>query len=72
MKFLNDPRLSQQEIDTLVAWIDAGAPKGDGAPPPLPAADQGWLHPGGAPPIWLFRCRLTTFQPLAKFPTFAF
>ncbi len=50
VKFRNDPRLSQQEIDTLVAWIDAGAPKGDGAPPPLPAADQGWLHPGGAPP----------------------
>src|SRR5256885_12112724 len=25
--FKNDPRLSQQDIDTIVAWVDAGAPK---------------------------------------------
>jgi hypothetical protein len=28
-KFHNDPRLSQQEIDKLVAWADTGAPAGD-------------------------------------------
>jgi hypothetical protein len=28
-KYLNDPSLSQTEIDTLVAWTDAGAPEGD-------------------------------------------
>ena len=27
--FKNDPRLSQTEIDTIAAWVDAGAPKGD-------------------------------------------
>src|SRR5215831_4237322 len=27
--FVNDRRLSQKEIDTIVAWVDAGAPKGD-------------------------------------------
>src|SRR5213593_4178127 len=27
--FKNDPRLSQKEIDTIVGWADAGAPKGD-------------------------------------------
>src|SRR5262245_18968667 len=25
----NDPRLSQKEIDTIVAWVNGGAPKGD-------------------------------------------
>ena len=26
--FVNDRRLSKKEIDTLVAWVDSGAPKG--------------------------------------------
>src|SRR5213593_3407191 len=28
-EFENDRRLPQKEIDTLVAWVNAGAPKGD-------------------------------------------
>src|SRR5213594_4030365 len=36
--FKNDPRLSQNEIDTIVAWVDAGAPKGDDTD--LPAKPQ--------------------------------
>src|SRR3954452_24155664 len=27
--FKNDPRLAQKDIDTIAAWVDAGAPKGD-------------------------------------------
>ncbi len=27
--FANDRSLSQKEIDTIVAWVTAGAPKGD-------------------------------------------
>src|SRR3984957_4313368 len=43
-KFRNDPRLTQQEIDTLIAWINAGAPKGDEADlPPAPHVAEGWL-----------------------------
>ena len=41
--FKNDPRLSQKDIDTIVAWADAGAPKGDDKD--LPAAPKfvdGW------------------------------
>ncbi len=39
----NDPRLSQQEIDTIVAWVSAGAPKGDDKDlPPLPKFTEGW------------------------------
>src|SRR6185295_17866627 len=27
--FKNDPRLSEKEIETIVAWADGGSPKGD-------------------------------------------
>src|SRR3954454_8920822 len=27
--FKNDPRLSDKEVETIAAWVDAGAPKGD-------------------------------------------
>src|SRR5690349_9332840 len=27
--FRNDPSLTQKDIDTIAAWVDAGAPKGD-------------------------------------------
>ena len=51
LKFRNDARLSQQDIDTLVAWVDAGAQKGNDADmPPLPLPPPKWLHPGGIPP----------------------
>ena len=49
--FRNDRALSQKEIDTIVAWVDANAPQGNPAdmPPPPPRAD-GWNHPSGRPP----------------------
>jgi len=51
VKFRNDARLSQQDIDTLVAWVNAGAPKGNDADlPSLPKFEQGWLHPKGLAP----------------------
>jgi hypothetical protein len=51
MKFRNDPRLSQHDIDTLIAWVDAGAPKGNDADlPPLPTFPEGWLNPNGLAP----------------------
>ena len=41
--FKNDPRLSQKDIDTIVAWADAGAPKGDDKDlPPAPKFVDGW------------------------------
>src|SRR5262249_25440226 len=43
LKFSNDRRLSKQEIDTIVAWGDAGSPKGDDKDlPPLPDFAPGW------------------------------
>ena len=41
--FRNDPRLTDQEIQTIVAWIDGGAPKGNIADmPKMPALAEGW------------------------------
>lgn len=41
--FKNDPRLSDKEISTIVAWVDAGAPKGsDQDLPEAPAFAEGW------------------------------
>src|SRR5262249_16553552 len=46
--FKNDPSLTQQEIDTITAWVDAGAPKGeDGDLPARPEFAEGWTI--GAP-----------------------
>lgn len=42
-EFLNDPRLSEREIDTINTWAKTGAPEGD--PRDLPAAPvfrEGW------------------------------
>ena len=45
-KFSNDRSLSQKEIDTLVAWSDAGAPQGDPKDMPPPTSFvEGWRIP---------------------------
>ncbi len=38
-EFRNDRRLSDAEIATLVAWVDAGAPKGEDSPASHPLSD---------------------------------
>jgi hypothetical protein len=41
--FRNDPTLSQKDIDTIVAWVDGGAPKGDETDlPKKPEFADGW------------------------------
>ena len=41
--FKNDARLSEQEIDTIVKWVDAGAPRGNPADEPKPPVlTEGW------------------------------
>ena len=43
LKFSNDRRLTQAEIDTIVAWVDSGSPKGNDADlPKLPKYAPGW------------------------------
>ena len=44
-KFKNDMSLSEAQIDTIVKWVDAGAPQGDpkDLPPPVPlVTDNEW------------------------------
>ncbi len=44
-KFKNDESLSDAELQTIVKWVDAGAPQGDAKDMPPPVAwpdDQGW------------------------------
>jgi hypothetical protein len=43
-EFANDTSLTKTEIDTIVKWVDAGAPQGDpkDAPPPVAWAPDGW------------------------------
>jgi len=51
VKFRNYPRLNQRDIDTLVAWVDAGAPKGnDSDLPPTPKAGGSGTDSRDAPP----------------------
>jgi hypothetical protein len=42
--FLNEMSLTQQQIDTIVAWVESGAPEGDPAALPAPRvfARDGW------------------------------
>jgi mono/diheme cytochrome c family protein len=41
--FQNDPRLKEQDIKTLAAWVDAGAPEGDAKDKPAPREwADGW------------------------------
>src|SRR5579864_872761 len=43
LKMRNDRSLSKQQIETIVAWVDAGAPKGNEADmPAVPKFTEGW------------------------------
>ncbi|MGH9938974.1 MAG: hypothetical protein ACREAM_22270, partial [Blastocatellia bacterium] len=42
-QFLNDPRLTRGEIDTITAWVDGGAKEGEARDlPPAPKFVEGW------------------------------
>src|SRR4051812_18826566 len=42
-KFKDDRSLTEMQIQTIAAWVDAGAPKGrDADLPPAPVASSGW------------------------------
>jgi len=43
LKMRNDRSLSKEQIDTIVRWVDGGAPKGNDADlPPAPKFAEGW------------------------------
>ena len=51
LPFKNDRRLSQDQVDTIVAWVDGGSPQGNVADlPAAPTFEDGWGHPTGRDP----------------------
>jgi hypothetical protein len=49
-KLANDPRLTDAEIETIAAWVDAGAPRGVGAAPAPPVFRDEWHTFRNRPP----------------------
>jgi hypothetical protein len=60
-KFINDRSLSDAQIDTIVRWVDAGAPRGDvkDMPPPKrwPSGDRFFLEDVLGPPDLIVRAK---------------
>ena len=53
-EFTNDISMSDEDISTIVAWVDGGAPEGDGvAPQPPHFSAAGWGHPNGTDPDYV-------------------
>ena len=49
-RLANDPRLTEAEIETIAAWVDAGAPRGSGDAPPPPGFHDEWHAFKNRPP----------------------
>ncbi len=53
-EFSNDVSLNDDEIATIVARVDGGAPEGDGSAPQAPRfSEAGWSHPAGLDPDYV-------------------
>ncbi len=53
-RFSNDTSLSDEQIETIVAWADGGAPEGAGPAPEAPRfSSAGWSHPEGIEPDYV-------------------
>ena len=53
-EFSNDTSLSDEQIETIVAWADGGAPEGAGPAPEAPRfSAAGWSHPEGLEPDYV-------------------
>ena len=68
--FINDISLSDAQIETIAAWVDAGAPRGDPAdlPPPVdwPAGDRFLLEDTLGPPDLVIRSKPWTMPAVAN------
>ena len=68
--FINDISLSDEQIETIAAWVDAGAPRGDPAdlPPPVdwPDGDRFLLEDTLGPPDLVIRSKPWTMPAVAN------
>ena len=70
-EFKNDRSLSDEQIETVVRWVDAGAPRGDPAdmPPPVEFADDdvwNFVEYFGEPPDLIIKSTPYTMPALAQ------
>jgi hypothetical protein len=66
LKMRNDRSLTQQQIDTIAAWVDGGAPKGSDADlPAVPKFAEGWTY-GREPDYILEMPSSSRFPPKAS------
>ena len=69
LKFRNDARLSEAEVAAVVAWVDAGTPKGDDADLPSARHSVGqWLDPRGRAPDAVISLPETRIQATGEIP----
>ena len=73
-EFRNDRRLSAEQIDTIVAWADGGAPQGDTPlTAQLPSINDSWTHPSGRPPDMIIAmANPISVQAEGELPNFTF
>jgi hypothetical protein len=66
-RFINDRSLTDQQIDTIVKWIDAGAPRGDARDMPPPrqwqSGDRFFLEQTLGPPDLIVKSKPWTMVP---------
>ena len=72
LKFSNDRQMSEKEIFTLVAWVDAGAPKGNDADLPAPPAYPGGWKFNREPDVVIKMPVEFTIEPRSEYPMLDF
>ena len=72
LKFSNDRQMSEKEIYTLVAWVDAGAPKGNDADLPAPPAYPGGWKFNREPDVVIKMPVEFTIEPRSEYPMLDF
>jgi mono/diheme cytochrome c family protein len=72
LKFSNDRQMSEKEIFTLVAWVDAGAPKGNDADLPAPPSYPGGWKFNREPDVVLKMPVEFTIEPRSEYPMLDF
>src|SRR4051812_4545153 len=71
-EFKSNRRLSDEQVRTIVAWVQAGAPQGDGVPPSAPVFREGWSSRMDRPPDLVLETPFTFDLPASGIvPTFA-
>lgn len=71
VQFRNARVLSPMEVETLVEWVDAGAPEGPGVPPEVPSFPEGWNGSMNRPPDRVLELPIEFTLPASgEIPTF--